>query len=84
MELRAAIEVFDAGWFDVVIATLNLPGMSGNQFAKVHQRTRWGNADHSSDWPSPRPNARWYLNKPFDLESLRRALLAVCGQSAAR
>ena len=75
-----ALAVFDAGRFDVVITDLFLPGMNGDQFARIVKRedgekpvillTAYPPREIPADVDS-------ILLKPFSLESLRETLTKV-------
>jgi CheY-like chemotaxis protein len=75
-----ALSVFDAGRFDVVITDLFLPGMNGDQLARIVKRedgekpvillTAYPPREIPADVDS-------ILLKPFSIESLRETLTKV-------
>ena len=83
---EAAIKAFDAGWFDVVIVDFRLPGIDGEQFAQVIKGRDSATPVILATGQPPdqmREGVDYVLTKPFDLESLRLALLTVCGKITA-
>ncbi len=82
---EAALGVFEAGRFDLVITDYSMCGMKGDELAALIKARRPGQpiimatafaADFS--FPSKPPAAvDWVLNKPFSLIELREAIVKV-------
>jgi CheY-like chemotaxis protein len=75
-----ALAVFDSGRFDIVITDLFLPGMNGDQLARIVKREDGEKPVILLTAYPPReipPDVDSVLLKPFSLESLREILAKV-------
>lgn len=81
---EAAFEVFDSGRFDVVITDLHLPGMRGDQFARIVKRE---NGEMPVILLTAFPPAQTpegidhIIVKPCSIDTLKEAFAAVRGRS---
>ena len=84
----AALALYEAGKFDLVITDYSMPDMKGDQLAALIKQHRPGQpiimatafADDLKSGGKLNGNVDFLLNKPFSLEALRAAVAQAAGR----